>query len=251
MTYQLEQDWFTEVAAGRIAGWSVVHKFGRNDALGTTEETVWLAGGTYVWRASAGKVNVTSTSAADATAGAGAQTITLAGLDATFAEISEELTLNGTNAVKGVNDYVRIHRAFCTRVGAYSGANSGTISCAWSVSPTTAFTFVPGHGQSQVAFYTVPLGKEAFIHSVSINVAATTNRFVDLKLYQRPNADDVTTPFEGSRIVLEFDGLQGNVGFKPKTPLWFQPKTDLWWAGAASAGTPAVSVDFEILLHDV
>jgi hypothetical protein len=252
MTYLVSNDWFSEVAAGRVAGWSIIHKFGRNAAVGTTEETIWATGGSYVWRETAGKVKLTSTNSVDGTNGAGVRSMTIQRLDASFAAQSEEISLAGTVASKSANDYIRVHRAFASGTGTYGQSNSGTVSCAWSVSPTTAFTINPGVGQTEVAFYTIPAGTEAFLYSAHIYVKPeVASSACNVKLYQIPGTDDITAPTAAAkRRVLNLDGLVSDTLFKPTTPLWFNEKTDLFWTGTRVGNTDMeVAISFELLLH--
>ena len=94
-----------------LTGGSVTsfYKFGYNAAVSSTEETVWMQGGRYVWPTSASTMTISSADANDTSAGTGAQTVTINGLDANYAEISETVTMDGQIAATTTNSYLRRH----------------------------------------------------------------------------------------------------------------------------------------------
>ena len=44
MTYLANKDFYAEVAKGKVAGHTIVHKFGHNDTVGTTYEPITATG---------------------------------------------------------------------------------------------------------------------------------------------------------------------------------------------------------------
>jgi len=88
-----------QIARGQISYHEFVHKFGYNANIAETNETVWTQGGLYVYPASASTMYISSSSTADTSAGTGARTATVSGLDANFDEISETVSLNGQTGV--------------------------------------------------------------------------------------------------------------------------------------------------------
>ena len=83
-----------QVARGQIQGHKTLFKFGNNSDINGSLETIWSHGGLYSYLAAASVLKVSSSSANDAAAGTGARTVTLAGLDASYNEISETVSLN-------------------------------------------------------------------------------------------------------------------------------------------------------------
>lgn len=67
----VSSDFLTEVALGRVPGFSVVHKFGRNSSIGSSFEPV-TASGVYQTPTSAASLEVVSSSATDENPSAGA-----------------------------------------------------------------------------------------------------------------------------------------------------------------------------------
>ena len=88
-----------QVSRGQIQGHERFCPFGFNDAVGSSAETIWSVGGTYTFPSTATAVTVVSASANDdgSPAGTGAQTVTIEGLDSSYAKVSETVTMNGTS----------------------------------------------------------------------------------------------------------------------------------------------------------
>ena len=249
--------YFQRVVEGLISGESVTHKFGRNPATANgTWEMVWTVSSLYTFQTAASTVEAISTSSNDDAAGTGALTVVVEGLDETWAEVSETLTMNGTSAsTAGSITFIRIHRVYVQNVGTYQGANDGTITIRDSSAGATRAeipldTTLEELGQSQMAMFTVPLGKVAFIRHYTLTVESL--KAADFALFQRRDADDVTTPFTGKRIITYMDGvidsLHSNDADAPLGP--FPAKTDLWWEVKASAANTEVTADFEIYIKN-
>ena len=150
-----------------------IRKFGYNadvDAFTGADEDIIAAGGDQYWPAAAvaaANIDIASSDAADTSAGTGARTIVIEGLDADGVEQSETIILSGTTDVHPVNDYLRIHRAYVETVGT-GGVNAGAITID---DGTGTFAVIPaGKGQTQQATYTVPTGYTAWGMHVHVSV---------------------------------------------------------------------------------
>ena len=95
----VQEPYELQVAKGQIVGASSVNKFGANSNVGTTEETIWTNGGNITWPAAAFTAYIVSSDAADTSAGTGARTVTVSGLDADYKDKTVSVTLNGTSTV--------------------------------------------------------------------------------------------------------------------------------------------------------
>ncbi len=115
-----------EVAKGNVPGHSVINKFGRNTDV-TAAEDIWGAGGNWTQVTAACTSNFASSSASDTAAGTGARTLTIYGIDGSYADVSETLTLNGTSNVATANSYWHIYRALVATAGS-GGTAVGTIT---------------------------------------------------------------------------------------------------------------------------
>ena len=102
-----------QVARGQITMHSSVIIFGYNPDVDTSEESVWPDGGTVPHPTTASVLKVSSSSADDTALGTGARTVVIVGLDGSYNQVSETVTLDGQTEVNTVNSYlyVKIGRA--------------------------------------------------------------------------------------------------------------------------------------------
>jgi len=175
------------ISRGLVAGMSYVSKFGRNPDVdtGSTPEDIWSQGGIWVPPTTARLHNVVSTSANDTSAGTGARTITVYGLNGSYVETSETVTLNGTTPVATANSYVIIHRALVATAG--SGAtNAGDITFTAQTDATITCAIVAGYAQTQLGVYQVPAGKTAYISQVGAGIQGGASAQGDVCLFIKP-----------------------------------------------------------------
>jgi hypothetical protein len=225
------------VSAGIMTEMANVHKFGSVVTGSGTYDTVWTEGGQYEFPVSAGVVTLVSNDTQDNPSGTGAATVVVEGLDSNFDEIQETITLNGTVGVAGTLSFLRTHRMFVdegdTNVGNLTVSIGSTVTCA----------IAPGMGQSQVAFYTVPRGKSAFLKQFT--ATQNKNQENSMRLFQRkPNGVD--RPY---RVVTELN-LYGSNMIKPYSfPVFFSEKTDLE-VRAYTGSNCTASAMFDLLVAD-
>lgn len=145
---------------GVYRGWLIENKFAANPAVGTSLEDVWNEGGTEVYLSSAETMDIVSTDGADKgtpTAGTGARTVKIFGLDNNYDLIDETVTLDGTNPVTTVNSYLRVHRLIVTSAGT-GGQNAGDITATASTAASVHAKISIGDNQTLKSQYTVPNG---------------------------------------------------------------------------------------------
>ncbi|MGI9451952.1 MAG: hypothetical protein ACR2QH_15120 [Geminicoccaceae bacterium] len=164
------------IPIGLVPGYTSGDKFGINPDVdtGTTPEDVWSSGGTYTGfpDGAAETVEVFSDNAADTSAGTGARTIRLIGLDVDFNEQTEDVTLNGLTAVPTVNTWKRLSRAFILTAGS-GGTNAGAITGRHTVTTANVFFSMPaGDGQTLVCCTTVPAGKTMLVKHAVMSIAS-------------------------------------------------------------------------------
>ena len=99
-----------QVSRGQVAYHETQFKFGFNPDIDDSLETIWAEGGLYSYLSAASVLKISSSSTDDASAGTGARTITISGLDANYDEISESITLNGQTAVNTTQSFLRVFR---------------------------------------------------------------------------------------------------------------------------------------------
>lgn len=111
-----------QVSRGQVAWHRPVVVFGFNPDVDTTPETIWPSDGILPYPSSAIQMKVSSGSADDTSAGTGARTIYIGGLDASHNEISEVVTMNGQTAVLTTKSYLHINQAYVMTAGSLNGA---------------------------------------------------------------------------------------------------------------------------------
>lgn len=247
------------VASGKIPGVSVVHKFGRNESIGTTY-TLISTGGVYQMLQPAAAVTLwvkAGGNAADTAAGVGARSVSFQGLDETGAEVTATVATAGASASLATTEtFIRLYRSWVATSGAYattataSQAADIVIEDSGSAADWATIQFVsPGLGQTEIGAYSVPLGKTAYIQSAILQVDST--KAVDLALFQRQSILDAAAPYQAARIVFQAVALDGIETVRPLTPFGpFPALTDLFWMGKVAAGTGSATIDYEIVLED-
>ena len=234
------------VARGLVRGTSVIHKFGRNDNIGSAPETIWMHGGIYTYLTSPSTLFTHSTGD-DGVGEDGAQTITIQGLDVNFNLIEETVTVNSDVAT--TKQFLRVFRAFVATAGSLT-ANDGNIIISTEVNGAgtvvadiglmgTGTTF--GLGQTQLALYTIPAGYTGLVTNWNVGVGDYNDSVTAFLLAREL---DGGAPFR-TRDVMDVSG-----GFHQRiynVPHAFPSKTDIEIRAINSSGT-AVSSSFDIVL---
>ena len=261
MSYWAQKDYFTEVKRGNVPGHSLIHKFGKNDAIGTAFTLISI-GGTYPTPAANVALQIVSDDAADDIASTGARKVTIQGL--TFSgglliPAEEEVEMDGLTPVALTIEYARIFRAWISESGVYVGpgtvSSPGTITidevvggADWLV--IAEFATGNSAGQSQTALYTTPSNTTSVLYAPNFTIEASKD--VDVAMFHRPNADDVSTPYSGARrLIHEWVGLQipNGTGFMVPVSA-FTGATDIGFMAKVALNTAHVSAEFWLLQID-
>lgn len=135
-----------------------VNKFARSpDIDSNNTEDVWAAGGTLSYLTMAEAIDITSSSAADTSAGTGARTVKIYGVDNSGDLISETITMDGTSAVTTTNNYLQIYRAKVATAGS-GRTNAGNITLSAGISAATQAYIEAGRSDTQISHFYIPNG---------------------------------------------------------------------------------------------
>lgn len=238
-----------DIAFGRYNGVSVTSKFGKNTDIDTAngEPVCDFGGATYTGfpSGSAEAIEVFSDNAADTSAGTGARTVRVVGLDANFEVQAETVTLNGTTPVDTANTYLRAHTARVVTAGS-GGTNAGNITFRHTTTTANQFLYMlAGRAQTNCACYTVPAGKTGIIKRVHASVRRATSAAIDAALYVR-NENEVfryRRPFTASQTSPWVDNIYSGVSLSEKTDLCLQ-------VSSTSANNTEVTGGFDIIIVD-
>jgi hypothetical protein len=250
MSYLGTKDFLLEVAKGKVAGHSLVHKFGRNDAVpnGSFEKisllsipTAFLSATTTVRVKAGGDANDTS-------GGSGARKVTVQGIqDTLLTEASEEITLAGASASSATTvSFWRINRAWVSEAGTYGGANTAAVTLENSGGGTDLLLIGAGEGQTQYGGYTIPTGQTGYLMSITTTVDAL--KAADIRMYTREDFTTTSAPVSSKRVKRYWDGVLGGFHFEFKAPMLLPAETDIWFEAQGAGAITEASVDFEILL---
>lgn len=237
----VQEPYELQVAKGQIVGASSVNKFGANSNVGTTEETIWTNGGNITWPAAAFTAYIVSSDAADTSAGTGARTVTVSGLDADYKDKTVSVTLNGTSTVAISGTWLRINRAFVTSSGT-GGAAAGTITIQ-DVGATVVYANLGLGNQTQMAVYTVPAGHTLYVDQITFTAAVSTGtNSAAAKL----NTRDFGSNTFRTRYIADLQS--GELINSLQYPLALPEKTDIEARAVMSAGTASIAAFFEGVL---
>lgn len=236
-----------QVARGQVAFHETQFKFGFNPDIDDSLETVWAEGGLYSYLSAASVLKISSSSTDDTSAGTGARTITISGLDANYDEISESVTLNGQTAVNTTQSFLRVFRMIVNTAGS-GGQNAGVIyagtGTVTSGVPANKYgTIAIGDNQTLMCFWTVPRGYTAYLYQVDISMnTEVANKYGTVSIVARP---------EGGvfNIKDKFALSQDIIHQEFKHPIKFAEKTDLEVRAIASSSNAdlAVSAGLDIV----
>ena len=236
------EDFPIAVSSGALSpSYKEVYKFGNNPVVGNTLETIWFQGGLYSYPGSASTMTVSSSDTNDTSAGTGARTVLISGLNGSYVETSETITLNGQTAVTTTNSYLRMNRALVLTAGSGAGnagviyVGTGTVTA--GVPANIYTTIAVGVNQTLQAFWTVPANYTAYLNQINISTGNSSNTPASLRISL------VARPFGGVFNTKELISIiDGDHIQSYNFPIKFIEKTDLEFRGISSSA----SVDFDV-----
>lgn len=237
-----------EVKRGLHPGWSTIEKFGQDPSIATSN-FVW--DGSAAWEAttSAQVYNISSGSAEDTNGGGtGMRTVRVIGLNGSFVEQEEDITLNGATTAATTKTYARIHRMYGLTFGS-GQTNAGAISAVGATDSSTIAQITAGEGQTLMAIYTIPASKRGYLCCVWANlVGISANVAAGLKLQIRYNADTATAGWRTFWTGALAQTGSGNIDREYQTAPIIDGPADVAVVVTDATGTPAVSAGFDFLL---
>lgn len=236
--------YYVDIVEGNVPDHKSVFKFGNNDDVGTSEESIWAEGGIYPWAdidAAAGQVTVSSSSSQDTnTTGTGAWTCTIYGISSVDgSDQNETITLNGQTAVTSTLSYSRVFRIIVNTAGT-GMANDGIIyvgtGTVTSGKPAVVWALVSdGRNQTLQAIWSVPIGKTFYMTSCEFSISGTKG--AEGLIYVRP---------PGELFQIKYlTHLAGGVDYREfNFPLKFESGTDIDVRAIGEVGGTAVGATF-------
>ena len=218
-----------DIAQGKMYDSAAVNIFGFNREIGTAFETIWNDGGTYLYPSSALAMTIVSSSASDT------MQVLVVGLDASYNEVRQTVTLNGTGSVAIPTALFRINSAIIL-----SGSNVGNITIA---SGGVTYGYIEATlGTTQACIYTVPAGYDLYLFRITANSATTNGQKY---LFIR----NVTRASNGRTLrVSEATFAMSQVNYDRQVPFKIEEKTDFQFEAKSSSSTNEVAIFVEAVL---
>jgi hypothetical protein len=234
-----------QVARGQITGHSTNLVSGISGGVGTSYTTVWSQNTVYAYLSAATVIKISSSSANDTSAGTGARTVSIYGLDGNYNQINETVTMNGQTAVNTVNSYLRVfHLAVVTAGSGEAAAGTiyaGTGAVTSGVPAVIYGAYTTGNGAT-AAIWTVPAGYTAFVTGYASgysNATATANGTVSLTVRPFGSVFDTISQLRVS------NGVQGWIAFQ--FPILVNEKSDIEIRATSSAASAGVTAEFQVV----
>ena len=248
-------EFYYDVSSGHYDNLSSISKFGAT-LLDTTIRPLTLSTH-YRTPTSAVQLQVVSDDAQDSSTGTGARKVTIIGLNASWEEVVQEVTMNGLTPVQIPIPLTRVYRWYVSESGTYATETTGSHAGQLLIEETTGgadwtiLTVTPYPvGQSQISVYTIPKGKKGYLLSKTIFVDSTKS--ADIYFFKRDNVNDTTVPFSPMRLVEREVGVSGGYGLVLEEPTFLcEGPCDVGFMGLISVGTASASAEFELLLVDI
>jgi hypothetical protein len=238
-----------QVSRGQIQGHEAECPFGLNSTVGTSYETVWQESSVYAFPASATVMKVSSSSTDDdgSPAGTGARTVVIEGLDASYARVSETITMNGTTAVNTTNSYLRVNKMYVATAGTTAGA-AGTIYIGTgdltAGKPAVVYNMMGvGTNTSETMIYTVPAGYTAYFANLAVSsINSNANAGTSFEV--------LVCPFGGVFQIVNLTRIAGNGSSTCAAiyPHAVPEKSDIEIRAAATTASSSVTAQLQMVI---
>lgn len=166
----------------------------------------------------------------------GAAVVEVKGLDASYAEITEYVVLNGQTDVTMSASFLRVFRVI-VRLAGSSGANEGAISVEDNASSVLLAQITAGENQTLMAIWTVPAGFTAYMTRFYSSTSSTKATEVRLRIRQLGEV------FAVKKVATIFEGYSD---FQYDFPLAIPQKSDIQVTSSVALGAGEVSAGFDL-----
>ena len=229
------------LAMGAIPFATGISKFGLNETIGTTDQTIWDAGGLYPWPEVSDTLTIVSDNVNDTAAGTGARSIIVEGLDENFLMQEELIILNGLTPIVTTKTWSRVHRSFVTTGGSL-GEAQGVILLSHTTSGDLLANIQGHNNQTLQSLYTIPADKNGYVKLGKLS--AGRGKEVRLSFYFRP---------PGGVFVLGAVAIvyENNYDYEFFSGSLLPSKTDIDIRARCDTGTVVVAAAFDLILIDV
>lgn len=235
------------IPMGAYPGITQINKFGQNANIAQgVQEEIWDGAAAYSFPATALMTHVSQTTDQEALRG---ETVEVQGLDANFALVVQNVTLNGTLSTTAVALATPLIRVFRMKILSAVVADS-TVRLHNAAENQDYAIIGTGNQQTLMAIYTVPAGKTGYItqYYSLVNPGQGNPTALPIKLWARDNANGYASQLKHVMgIDLDFTARVEHP-FNPY--LKFPEKTDIFLTGTPVGAAANVTAGFDLILVD-
>jgi len=244
-------DYKYEVALGRRQGATTYNAWGYNGDIDIGTETIWSVGGTFARPTAARTLSVVSTDANDTSAGTGARSVVIYGVDANYDAQTVVVTMNGTTPVVTTETWLGVNRMAIYLAGSGT-VNAGTITATATTDATIQSQMPIGLGVTQQAFYFVRNNHQALVDWLYITLVKNsggTQPILTTKAW-------VTSLVSGAKYEVFRDFINGSIEnhteLLPSQPFVVGEKSLIEFQGTTDVNNTEVSLRFSLVeIRDV
>lgn len=241
-----------EIPRGNVLGATSVNKFGRSSAI-TTGDTfeIWDGNVAYAFPTTP---SITHIRTATDTPAMDGLLVEIQGLNATWDLVTQNATIDAvTSTATEVELTTPLIRVFRMKVLADVVTTNNIWVGATGVAAATAKAIIiAGNNQTQMAIYTVPNGKTAYMtnYYATVNPGGGAPTTFNVRLW----ASDRDNSY--AKQLKHIQGVSANVGAYGRMQHHFNPyykftqKTDIYLTGTPTGASVDVSAGFDLILVD-
>lgn len=168
-----------EIEKGNVENHSHVVVAASNVDIDTGPETIWKHTGLWTPMATARTMSIVSDDANDTSAGTGARTLLVQGVDATGAAQVEVVTMTGTTPVVTVNTWLGINPSLVLTAGS-STYNEGNITFTSTTDNEVQTVIAPEDALSSAMIYHVPINTNYYLKFIRSAVYKSSGADADV-----------------------------------------------------------------------
>lgn len=231
------QDYLQALAEGDIVGHTPWSKVGFTGTMTTTQSDIWSKTGVYTFMPGTvgTAMRVSSSNAADTSAGTGVQSVKISYLDRNYTPGTETIALAGTAfATTVATDMFRIN-AFRVETAGANAKAVGNITLENATGGTVYGYITGGYTRGRNSAYTVPAGKSLYLTSIGYGYGCAANQVNYARLILRASQNDGVKTSGIFHPLSEVIAANAEVVAKFDLPIKVVEKVDLIVSGSATA----------------
>lgn len=224
-----------QVARSLIRGSAALNIFGYQIAMTTSFTPAWEFATAYTYPVADITMTVTSAEAGD-----NGKTVLIRGLNSSYAEITDTVTLVGGGDTTTNVPFFRINDVILT-----SGITNAGLITVQNAAKTEKYGGIrAGDGRSQASIYTVPANKEFYLYRIdAFSNDSTAPKPAIFKNFVRNE--------NGQEYHVARTTFYNNMNIKRDIPFRYAPKTDIQLQLRAQVGSHEIGVFAEGILVDL